>query len=306
MNPVPDKDPRVGSSEHSRGWPGVMAPALILFCLLACSGDGVGPDEEEPKADVAEYLASLPSWDVFSPRLADEAPAATGDAVELPPDTLDVPIVNENGDLETLNDQVYVCTETPYSMRQNPREIVMYSPNVGVLWAGGLLQGRSHRAGNLESLPIRQRQPVKVSIPGIASGQNYRVVENPELATVNAAIMDIVGAATLEGTPSASSIDFEYTESHSEQQLALAMGLSGRYMGFKAKANASFEHNASETTITAHFVEKMFDVVVELPRPRRISSARSSHRRSSIGRRRWAGWARTTCPSSSTPSRTAG
>lgn len=265
MRPVPRKDSPVGSSERPCRWPGVMVLSLILIGVLACSDGGVGPGDDEPKADVAEYLATLPTWDVFSPRLEDRAPEPVGDPVELPPVTLDVPIVDEHGDTATLSDQVYLCTETPYSMTQNPREIVMYSPNVGVLWAGGLLQGKSHRAGNLESLPIRQRQPVKVSIPGIASGQNYRVVENPELATVNAAIMDMVGNATLAGTPSASSIDFEYTESYSEQQLALAMGLSGRYMGFRAKAKASFEHNASETTITAHFVEKMYDVVVELP-----------------------------------------
>jgi hypothetical protein len=185
--------------------------------------------------------------------------------VELDPVTLDVDKIDADGKTNTFPNVTYLCTETEYSMTKNPREIVMYSPNVGILWAGGLLQGKSHKAGNLESLPIRQRQPIKVSIPDIASGQNYRVVENPDLATVNAAIMDIIGTATLAGTPSSSSIDFKLAVTHSESQLALAMGLSGRYMGFKGKASADFTRNASETTVTAHFVEKMFDVVVELP-----------------------------------------
>lgn len=242
---------------------GLLLGAFLLF--VSCGDPAEPPVDPDPPADMAAYLATLPTWDVFSPRLEDKDPEPVGDPVELPPDTLDVQSIKGDGTVETLRNQVYVCTETPYSMTQNPREIVMYSPNVGILWAGGLLQGKSHKAGNLESLPIRQRQPVKVSIPAIASGVNYRVVENPDLATVNAAIMDMVGSATLAGTPSSSSIDFEYTESYSEQQLALAMGLSGRYMGFRAKANASFEHNAAETTVTAHFVEKMFDVVVELP-----------------------------------------
>jgi hypothetical protein len=248
----------------------------IFLLLASCGGDPAGPPTTppaeppvqppvDPPADMGAYLAGLPSWEVFSPRQEDTDPEPVGPAVELAPVTLDVEKVDADGNIQMLRNQVYLCTETEYSMTTNPREIVMYSPNVGVLWAGGLLQGKSHRAGNLESLPIRQRQPIKVSIPDIASGQNYRVVENPDLATVNAAIMDIVGNATLTGTPTSSTIDYKYTVTHSESQLALAMGLSGRYMGFKGKANADFTRNASETTVTAHFVEKMFDVVVELP-----------------------------------------
>ncbi len=238
--------------------------AFLLFA--SCDGDPVTPPAEaDPPADMGAYLSALPSWEVFSPRLEDKDPETVGAPVELDPVTLDVEKVDADGNLQMHPNQVYLCTETEYSMTKNPREIVMYSPNVGVLWAGGLLQGKSHRAGNLESLPIRQRQPIKVSIPDIASGQNYRVVENPDQATVNAAIMDMVGNATLTGTPTSSSIDYSYTVTHSESQLALAMGLSGRYMGFQGKANADFTRNASETTVTAHFVEKMFDVVVELP-----------------------------------------
>jgi hypothetical protein len=247
-------------------------PVLLLGALLlvaSCGGDPAGPPvppiEPDPPANMGAYLGTLPSWEVFSPPLEDKDPEPVGPAVELAPITLDVEKIDAEGNTNTYPNMTYLCTETEYSMTKNPREIVMYSPKVGVLWAGGLLQGKSHKAGNLESLPIRQRQPIKVSIPDIASGQNFRVVENPDLATVNAAIMDIIGTATLAGTPSSSSIDFKLAVTHSESQLALAMGLSGRYMGFKGKASADFTRNASETTVTAHFVERMFDVVVELP-----------------------------------------
>jgi hypothetical protein len=248
-------------------------PVLLLgafFLFTSCGEDPAGPPdptpiEPDPPANMDAYLGALPTWEVFSPPQEDKDPEPVGPAVELDPVTLDVEKIDAEGKTDTLRNVTYLCSETEYSMTKNPREIVMYSPNVGVLWAGGLLQGKSHKAGNLESLPIRQRQPIKVSIPDIASGQNYRVVENPDLATVNAAIMDIVGTATLAGTPSSSSIDFKLAVTHSESQLALAMGLSGRYMGFKGKASADFTRNASETTVTAHFVEKMFDVVVELP-----------------------------------------
>ena len=247
----------------------VRLPVPLLGAILLLAGCGsdpaAPPDDTDPPANMAAYLGSLPSWAEFAPPGEDSDPEPVAAPVEQDPVALDVQKINPDGSIDTLENVVYLCTETEYSMTKNPREIVMYSPNVGILWAGGLLQGKSHKAGNLESLPIRQRQSIRVSIPDIASGQNYRVVENPDLATVNAAIMDMVGDATLSGTPTSSSIDFYYTVTHSESQLALAMGISGRYMGFKGKANADFTRDASETTVTAHFVEKMFDVVVELP-----------------------------------------
>ena len=43
------------------------------------------------------------------------------------------------------------------------------------------------------------------------------------------------------------------------------MGLSGRYLGYNASASGSIERNASETTITAQFYQKMYTVVIGPP-----------------------------------------
>jgi hypothetical protein len=152
-------------------------------------------------------------------------------------------------------------------MRDNPQQIVMYNPDVEILWPGSLIQGKSHRDGQgaLLGLTIAQRTPIRVSIPSLPTGSNFREVERPDQATVGGAVGEMLGEATASGLSTPSTITFSQTVTHSEQQLALAMKVSGHYLGFSAKASASFNRDASETTITAQFYQRMFEVVVAPP-----------------------------------------
>ena len=143
---------------------------------------------------MTDYLTDLGSWAAFSPQGSTQAPAPAGDAVTLAPDTLNVPeIVEEDGGasarVEVVPNVVYQCTETPYTMTDNPERIVMYDPDRSILWAGSLIQGKSHRDGRgaLLGLSIAERTPIQVSIPDIPSAQNFREVQNPSQATVESA-----------------------------------------------------------------------------------------------------------------------
>jgi hypothetical protein len=152
-------------------------------------------------------------------------------------------------------------------MSENPREIVMYSPDKDILWAGALIQGASHQEGlgQLLALPISERAALEVSIPALNTAANFRTVDRPTQATVTSAIGSMVGAATASGLSTPSTISFEQTVFHSEEQFALSIGMSGSYMGFSSSASGSFSRNASETTVTAQFLQKMYEVVVAPP-----------------------------------------
>ena len=50
---------------------------------------------------------------------------------------------------------------------------------------------------------------------------------------------------------------------HSESAFALSAELSGKYLGFSGSIGTDIERDASETTITAHYIQRMFTVVVE-------------------------------------------
>ncbi len=259
------------------GWRALLGALLLLTIPTACSesdptGPGDGGGDGVTDQSVTDYLQSLGSWAAFSPQLPDQAPTPVDDPVTLPPDTLNVQqIVEEDGGasarVEVVPNVVYQCTETPYTLTDNPERIVMYNPDRSILWPGSLIQGKSHRDGRgaLLGLSIAERTPIQVSIPAIPSGQNFREVQNPSQATVDAAIGEMRGNATAEDLITPSTIVFRQTVSHSERQLAASMDVSGHYLGFSAAASADFERNASETTISAHFYEQMFTVVVAPP-----------------------------------------
>ena len=242
----------------------------IIFSLFvtACdSGPGSSPPTEEGVENVGEFLRDLPVWSEFSPEEPARGPSPTGEPVTEEPVTLDVERIDEEGETYTEENVVYQCESQPLSITDTPREIVTYSPNKDILWAGALLQGESHRDGDgsLQPLSIEERAPLDVSIPALANDDNFRTVERPTQAAVDQAIGSMIGGATESGLATPSAITFEMRSYHSESQAALEMEMSGRYLGFEASASGSVERQASTTTVSAQFFQRMYEVVVPIP-----------------------------------------
>jgi hypothetical protein len=243
---------------------------LVLLALvgLACSKEdgGTGPG---PSGGVNTYLQGLPSWATFAPPQPDEDPAPTGAAPTLEFDTVATvrTVVDSTGTVNEATNVPYVCEVTPYSVQRTPQDIVMYSPNAAILWPGALIQGVSHRDGLGALLPlvIAERAPINVSIPAIQTGTNFRSVSVVDQAHVAAAIGDIIGSATADNLQTSSSIFFYQETYNSQRQFGLSLNVSGRYLGFEGAVGGSISRNASETTISAHFYQKMFTVVVSPP-----------------------------------------
>lgn len=246
----------------------------LLIPVVACDRD----DDDDPTPNpvmkepdptgmsLGEYFQSLPSWDEFANNapVRDAAPTgATGNEVS---ETVDVPQIQEDGSIDTLYNVTYTCQEVPYSMTTNPEQLVMYSPDVEILWPGALIQGKSHKdpIGGIRGLVINERDSINVSIPSLPTGQNFRRVK-PNQATVSSAIGDIIGSATADGLSTPSSIFFSMESYHSEKQMALGMKLSGKYLGYSGSASGNINRNKSETTVTVQFFQKMYEVVVEPP-----------------------------------------
>ena len=247
---------------------------VIVLAALALAGcdSSTGPEAaptppDEGGESVSTYLQGLPNWSDFAPAGPDEDPLPMGEPVDEEPVELDVQQVDDNGEVYTESNVVYACQSQPYTLTQNPEQIAMYSPDREILWAGSLIQGKSHRdgIGSLLGLPIAERAAINVSIPSLADDDNFRRVEAPTQANVDQAIGSMIGNATQSGLSTPSTIAFEIQTYHSEQQSALQMGLSGRYLGFEASASGAVDRQASETTVTAQFYQKMYEVVVAPP-----------------------------------------
>ena len=240
--------------------------SLMLILLSSCSDNGTSV-EQPGTEDVTNYLQALPSWSQFAPPGQTQPPTPIGEAQAEEDVVLDVEVINNEGGIDLLENVTYSCQVQPFTLSQNPQQIAMYSPDREILYAGGLIQGKSHRdgIGSLLGLPIAERAAINVSIPGLANDDNFRRVESPNQATIDQAIGSMIGGATASGLSTPSSISFEMETYHSERQSALQMGLSGNYLGFEGSASGSIDRNQSETTITAQFYQKMYDVVVEAP-----------------------------------------
>lgn len=262
---------RTKTGRHGRpGEPGarpLMLVAATTLALLGCGEDPSGVDTPDgTPAEVGTYLAELPTWAAYTADVngPSQPPEPAGPAVETGSDTVSVEQIEEDGSVTVLPEVVYQCTEQPFSIAENPRELVMYDPDVEILWPGGLIQGKSRKSlGSFEALPIAERAPLRVSIPSFAFEENFREVEGPNQATVGAAVGAIIGDATTRGIRAPSAIEFEVETYHSEEAFALSAQLSGKYLGFTGSVGTDISRQASENTVTAHYIQRMFTVVVE-------------------------------------------
>lgn len=244
------------------------AIVAILVLISACSPDEGGTGPGPNVSDVNEYLQSLPTWAQFAPPLPDQDATPAG-AASLVFDTIPQvrTVVDTAGTVQVESNVPYVCEVTPYTVQRNPQDIVMYSPNAGILWPGALIQGSSHRdgLGSLLPLIINERAAINVSIPALQTGTNFRRVDTVDQAHVASAIGSMIGSATASGLQTSSSIFFHQETYNSQRQFGLSANISGRYLGFEGAAGGSVNRNSSETTVSAHFYQKMYTVVVAPP-----------------------------------------
>jgi hypothetical protein len=233
---------RAGASRSS------IAAALLTGTLVTGCGEDSGPAAPDT-ADVDAYLASLPSWDSYSP------PRPDGDA----------PSGDTSTESEVVQGVTYQCETTPYSITRTPDKIVTMNPDSEILWPGSLLQGRGYAGiGSLAELPIRQRAPLTISID-LLSENNTRTVEAPDLASVTQAIGSLIEAAHNGGHTGGSNVFYTQERMYSVDQGLLKMGLSAKYTGVEVQSSLEVELSAEKTNLTAHFVQRMFTVSVVLP-----------------------------------------
>jgi hypothetical protein len=257
------------------------AVALYVALVAACGGsDSVDPPAptpptpppvsppSTPEQTPSAYLQTLPQWVEFSPPVAAVAPTKIAETAESKETIDNVPVIDPTTKAVIgYRTEDYTCASTSFSMKDTPEKIAMFSPDREILWPGALIQGRSHRdgVGSLLPLVIGERTAIKVSIPSLATSDNFRVVDTPDQAEVNQAIGSMVSNATTANLVTPSTIQFLMEDYDSEESFALKSKLSGKYLGFRASASASVDRKANERTVMVYFYEKMFEVVVEPP-----------------------------------------
>ena len=244
-----------------------LAGAILLLAFSAACSDKASTEPGQT-GDVESYIRALPSWSSYSPPVQD-ADAAPSDGPTFARDTVAVDSMPTNtlGQYTIRQNVIYACENVPYSVTRTPQQLVMYSPNPAYLWPGAFIQGKSHRdgAGAVLPLTIEERAPINVSIPGLATGQNFRTVTEVNQAEVAAAIGEMIGNATADNLNTGSTSYFKVETFHSEEEFALGIGVSGRYLGWKARTQANTNTRGSQNVVSVQFSQRMYDVVVAPP-----------------------------------------
>ena len=219
--------------------------------LLACSGDGEGTGQviEEAAADFDSEVYSHKFWSQLSP-LTESSNESLG---------VSDPFT------EIVGVEKYSCSNDSYSLTETPKEFVSIDPDASVMWLGNLIQGGSHlQVGSLQELSIRERAPLNISID-LLRGDNYRIVEDPSLVSVNSAIGELIENAVAAGHEASSKVFYESKEAHSTSQTSLELGFTAEYLGAKAETSLSVEKQGEENSFFAYFIQNAFSVSMELP-----------------------------------------
>jgi hypothetical protein len=176
--------------------------------------------------------------------------------------------IDDTGNTVSLGNVTFVCTEQTYNFRDNPDRALSMNIDQTVIWPGALIQGKSHRdgtsIGGLLELPIRERAALAVSLT-FSNQDNTRVVDAPDAGSVAQAVGSMIGNAEAQGLATANNIDFKQETYTSERQAAAAFSVSGRYLGFEAKATGSYTRSATTNVVAAHFVQQMYIAGVTQP-----------------------------------------
>jgi hypothetical protein len=222
--------------------------ATLMLSLAACNGGG-GDATAERVADFDKEVYSHQFWSQLSPEVEPR-----DEFKELSPEYTEI--------VETDR---YSCSDEIYSMTDTPKEFVAINPDESIMWLGNLIQGDSHlQPGSLEELSIRERAPLNISI-SLLRADNFRIVEQPSLLTVNSAIGELIQNAVEAGHEASTDVYFESMEAHSTQQSSLKLGFTAEYLGGNAETSLSVDKQGEEHTFFAYFIQNAFTVSMGLP-----------------------------------------
>ena len=199
-------------------------------------------DERTQKLN--DYFLGLPNW-----------PTWVGVSLE----------VDMGKDSTDIGGGLLVCSVKQVDVKKNFDDIILIGANSGVMYPGAMIQGETLDDGTLSPLNLA-RFPLHVSIDmGVVDA--YRHIENPNSATVQAAIAELQREAddrlgNLDVVPA--QLQFLQKEVHSFGQLMAAAAISVRYRGLFARAgmDASFRTNRRRDahTIVAKLYQPMYTV----------------------------------------------
>ena len=157
----------------------------------------------------------------------------------------------------------WVCTETNYSLTNEPSKFVVVDPNADVLWPGSLVQGKSLASGLLDPIPVK-RAPgtITLTIAGGASGTFSRTMPEASLSSATQAMNDIL-AGYNGGTPSKFSFTSESV--YSSDQMKVSVDANVTSETWSASGSLTFDSSTAKSHYLIKFSQEYFTMAFQPP-----------------------------------------
>lgn len=243
--------------------------ALVLTVILILSACGpmssrTGTDEdlriqaqaqtEGRSTQINNYFMDMSGWSELAPEKPDEK-RELGKRSSI--EAIDVDGVTRPAS----------CTTTEYDLTKTPEKIVMQNPAAGILYPGALVQGEGYLQGpgGLKELPIRERAPMTIAVELSGAG-NTTTVENINYGNYQKAFGQMIKTLSSELKNTTANMFFNKVEVQSEQQAALDLGISVKYLGQSVSGDIKAKKSSREKTMMAVFEHRAFTVSAVAPK----------------------------------------
>ncbi|MCP4708424.1 MAG: hypothetical protein GY869_07360, partial [Planctomycetes bacterium] len=143
-------------------------------------------------------------------------------------------------------------------------EQISLKPTTDVIWPGAIIDGATIFSGDYVPITLpRAPMTISISLENI-TGEVYRQVNDPAIHAVRQAVRDILDQQVTGSTPA--DMSFEIVDIHSEDQLAIALGLTYKNGLSQVSGQFDFNNHKVVTRKLVKFMQVYYSLDVTPPR----------------------------------------
>ena len=172
--------------------------------------------------------------------------------------------VGEKDSAFTERSPYEICTTVEYEAGASFDENFLLDPSVDVIYPGALIDGASITSGDYTPITIA-RAPITIYTDfKNKEGDLFKTVSNPNGATINQAIKELLYDDNINGATSAN-VNFEVKEIVDKDQLDLELGVSVNAKKFDFTNKFNFSQSSSKRNFLIKYVQPMYKFSIDPP-----------------------------------------
>jgi thiol-activated cytolysin len=233
----------------------VTVSIVILFVGFACKKEF---DPVAQTQEISQYIKGLN----YDPNAILNVQSIDGGSLKTQ--------TNSTTNKELQNNNLIVCQEVAYNLKQNAEQVAIIRPTNGIIWPGalvkvneGLLNGMPEPV-TLKSAPTTLR----IDLPGMGA-KGTIIVNEPSNSNTQTEIDKALdwwnNNQYVEGYVNASNSSYRAATSFSSQQLALDLGLNVKWASGSVSAQFSYTSSSTSKVAMMTFKQVFYTVTFDTP-----------------------------------------